>query len=266
MKYALVNGQRREAERGLKGECQFDRHPMIPKCGLKRRPYWAHRAGYTCDHWWDNETQWHRDWKGLFPIEWQEVVHKSETGERHIADVKTDKGWVFEFQNSPISLAERQSRDAFYSKLIWVVNGTRRPKDLPEFHKVWTEGRPVGANGSLRMIRTSECSLLQEWASCDTPVFFDFGTGTNIWWLLPKCPEGKREYVAAFSHADLVQPHLRGMAQQIDEFAKFLNDFTALVANYVARRRAQTQRPIPQPSYRPYSPQPFLQPRRRYRL
>jgi len=230
MRYALVDGLRREAERGLKGECQFDHHSMIPKCGNKRRPYWAHRAGYACDHWWDNETQWHRDWKSLFPTEWQEVVHKSESGEKHIADVKTDKGWVFEFQNSPISIEERQSRDSFYSKLIWVVNGTRRKKDFPEFAKVWGEGRPIVGKGWLRKVRISECPLLQEWANCDTPVFFDFGTGENILWLLPKCRDGKREHIAIFTRPNLVQPHLEGKDQEIDEFAKFLKDFSALVS------------------------------------
>lgn len=259
MKYALVNGLRREAERGLKGQCQFDGHPMIPRCGNKRMPHWAHQANFTCDHWWDNETQWHRDWKNLFPVEWQEVVHKAPSGEKHIADVKTDQGWIFEFQNSPITVAERQSRDAFYSKLIWIVNGTRREKDLPEFAKAWKEGRQVGANGSLRLIRISECSLLQEWASCDTPVFFDFGTGTNIFWLLPKCPEGKREFVAVFSRDNLVQPHLKGMAQQIDEFAKFLQDFSSLISNYKAQLQGQSRQTIPQPNYRPYRPQGFLQ-------
>jgi len=53
-----------------------------------------------CDNWWENETQWHRDWKNHFPVEWQEVVQIAEDGEKHIADVKTSEGWVVEFQHS----------------------------------------------------------------------------------------------------------------------------------------------------------------------
>lgn len=228
MKYALVEGLRREAEHGLKGECQFDRHPMIPKCGNKVSPYWSHRAEFTCDVWWENETQWHRDWKNLFPVDWQEVIHVSPEGERHIADVKTDKGWVFEFQNSPISLAERQSRDSFYSRIIWVVNGTRRVRDLPQFAKAWREARPVGMNSSFRRIDLTATPLLQEWASSEMPVFFDFATGPNIWWLLPRTKRGIRDYVSAFNRQDLIQPHLKGMTHEVDDFANFLREFRSL--------------------------------------
>ena len=52
--------------------------------------HWAHRGSRFCDPWWENETEWHRSWKGQFPVNWQEVVHQAETGEKHIADVKTE--------------------------------------------------------------------------------------------------------------------------------------------------------------------------------
>jgi hypothetical protein len=67
---------------------------MIAKCGQIRVWHWAHRAIRTCDPWWEPETKWHRDWKNQFPEDWQERIHKSEAGERHIADVKTDFGVV----------------------------------------------------------------------------------------------------------------------------------------------------------------------------
>jgi hypothetical protein len=56
-------------------------------------------------------------------VEWREIPHQGD-GERHIADVKTGNGCVLEFQRSPLSVEERGSRDAFYKKLIWVVDGT----------------------------------------------------------------------------------------------------------------------------------------------
>ena len=46
-----------------------------------------------CDPWWENETEWHRAWKDQFPADWQEIVHHAEDGEKHIADVKTDR-WL----------------------------------------------------------------------------------------------------------------------------------------------------------------------------
>src|ERR1041385_5779332 len=124
MKFARVNGQRQEAQPNLSGECCGCGLPVIAKCGNIRVRHWAHRAGGVCDPWWENETEWHRAWKDLFPAECQEVVHHAGDGELHIADVKTHDGWFIEFQPSPISPEERRSREAFYQSLIWVVDGT----------------------------------------------------------------------------------------------------------------------------------------------
>ena len=87
--------------------------------------HWAHKSKKMCDHWWENETQWHRDWKNCFPEEWQEVVHFAEDGEKHIADVKTPSGLVIEFQHSAIKPDEQRSRELFYRNMIWIVDGTR---------------------------------------------------------------------------------------------------------------------------------------------
>jgi hypothetical protein len=83
---------------------------------------------------WERETQWHRDWKNLFPVDWQEIVHKDLTGEKHIADIKTPHGLVVEFQHSHITTKERDSRETFYEHMIWVVDGTRRKTDLEKFN------------------------------------------------------------------------------------------------------------------------------------
>ena len=119
MKFALVNGQRQEARPNLSGKCpnpSCDR-PMVAKCGEVKIWHWAHQGRRFCDPWWENETDWHRAWKDRFPINWQEVVHHAETGEKHIADVKTDRGWVIEFQHSPLEPEERRSRETCYIRL-----------------------------------------------------------------------------------------------------------------------------------------------------
>jgi competence protein CoiA len=89
MKFALVEGERREAKPGLSGKCPVYGHAMIAKCGEHRVHHWAHQANCTCDHWWKPETEWHRDWKNQLPEDWQEIVHQSqsEDGEKHISDV-----------------------------------------------------------------------------------------------------------------------------------------------------------------------------------
>lgn len=44
-------------------------------------------------------------------------------GEIHRADIKSPTGIVIEIQHSPMTDAERQSREAFYGNLVWVIDG-----------------------------------------------------------------------------------------------------------------------------------------------
>ena len=135
MKYALSNTGRIEATPKSIGICQCCGSELVAKCGTQKIWHWAHKGKRNCDHWWENETQWHRDWKDNFPKEWQEVVHLSEDGEKHIADVKTSNGLVVEFQHSAISLKEKLSRETFYKDMIWVVDGRRLERDFQRFYE-----------------------------------------------------------------------------------------------------------------------------------
>src|SRR5687767_1129096 len=175
MKFALLEGQRQEARPNLSGRCPSCERPMVAKCGEERTWHWAHQGSRICDSWWENETEWHRAWKGKFPISWQEVIHSGENGEKHIADVKTDHGWVIEFQHSYLKPEERRARNAFYPKLAWVVDGTRRKRDRSQFLKAWQDGVAVGKNSPVRMVHVDESVLLREWADSQGPTFFDFG-------------------------------------------------------------------------------------------
>ena len=123
MKFALVDGNKTEATRGIKGICPSCGSEVIAKCGEVKINHWAHKGTRICDIWWENETEWHRQWKNNFPNDWQEVVNFDVKGEKHIADVKTDEGWVLEFQHSYLKPEERNSRNEFYSKLVWVIDG-----------------------------------------------------------------------------------------------------------------------------------------------
>ncbi|MBI6764484.1 hypothetical protein YA0059_06325 [Pseudomonas syringae] len=74
----------------------------------------------------ENEGPWHRAWKALFPFEWQEVAAHDAKGEKHIADVKRPDGMVIELQNSPMSIEEMESREAFYGeRMVWIVNAEK---------------------------------------------------------------------------------------------------------------------------------------------
>lgn len=122
MLVALVAGERSPPSPGLKGTCPGCGQPTQAKCGPLKAWHWSHKGRKHCDPWWENETDWHRGWKQCFDLQWQEVLRWDEGGERHTADVKTAAGVVLEFQNSPMTIVEMQSREHFYKDMVWVVN------------------------------------------------------------------------------------------------------------------------------------------------
>jgi competence protein CoiA len=227
MQYALVNGQRRNPESGLRGECQFDGHPMVGRCGPIRAKHWAHLGAYSCDPWWKNKTEWHLTWQEHFPENWREISAFDENGVKHIADVKTDQGWVIEFQNSPIKLEERQSREVFYRKMVWVVNGNRRKNDTKHFIDAVNDG--VRETAKIIRLRWYKGTLLREWTRKTVPVFFDFGEQSRVWWLHHS--DGPM-YVVAFSRTEFIQLHGGGPTQASKTFEKVLEDLRFVFARW----------------------------------
>src|SRR5690606_12234794 len=176
MKFALVNGQRREPQPNLVGKCPGCEKPVVAKCGELRVWHWAHKGCRSCDPWWENETEWHRAWKNQFPTEWQEIIHRADDGERHIADVRTEQGYVIEFQHSYIKPEERQSREDFYRKMLWIVDGTRRSRDKGKFADALVLAARIDGREDLRVSPGAfESLLLRDWGVSKIPVVFDFG-------------------------------------------------------------------------------------------
>lgn len=235
MKIALVNGIRQSAEPGINGKCQYCDRPMTAKCGEQRIWHWAHLGKRICDSWWENETEWHLNWKGCFPDDWREIVHTAPDGTRHIADIKTEHGWVIEFQHSSIKSDERRSRDAFYERLIWVVDGTRRKKDAPQFERAWNDGAAVGSSGLVKKLLIADSILLREWVDSQGPILFDFG-GLGLAWVMPSRREGW-VYVAYFPRDQLVHILQTGLADSGTTFDGLLNQLNALITQYEAQIR-----------------------------
>jgi competence protein CoiA len=125
LQFALLNGERVTAIPGASANCPACGAVMLPKCGPRVMHHWAHGGRRNCDPWWENETEWHREWKDLFPIECREVMHVAPDGEIHRADIKTPTGIYIEVQHSPMSDIERISRERFYENLVWIVDGRR---------------------------------------------------------------------------------------------------------------------------------------------
>lgn len=239
MKFALINGQRQEAQPNLSGQCPSCGQSLIAKCGEIKLWHWAHKGRRTCDPWWENESKWHRTWKGLFPADWQEVVHQANNGEKHIADVKTTHGWVIEFQHSRINPEERRSRNFFYQKLIWVVDGTRRKRDRAQFSNALNDGRLIRSDLPIRRVFCEGCALLQEWKDCNAPVFFDFGGENTLWWRLKGNADGTA-YVAPFSHSEFINILRGGATQTAHDFENFVNDLDKLISAYESNLKTQS--------------------------
>lgn len=212
MKFALVNGDKVEATKGARGLCPSCGSELIAKCGEVNVSHWAHKGNRNCDPWWEPETDWHRSWKDKFPKEWQEVVQRAESGEKHIADVKTESGYVLEFQHSPLSSEERRSRNAFYSRLVWVVDGLKRKRDKLKFRDVLKESiSEIGKPYVCRVRYPDECKLLKEWSDGNALVFFDFqaeidAEQSELWLLIPNMPSG-HAYLSPFSRVKFIELH-----------------------------------------------------------
>lgn len=211
MKFALVNGDRAEATKGTKGLCPSCGSELIARCGESNVNHWAHKGNRNCDPWWENETDWHRSWKGKFSKDWQEI-HFDENGEKHIADVKTRSGYVLEFQHSYLKPEERRSRNAFYRQLVWVVDGTRRKTDKPQFQRILQESTTVIREPLIKRVHfPDECRLLKEWHDSNVLVFFDYQEAkeTNqsmLWFLFPKI-ETTEAYISPFSRQNFIEMH-----------------------------------------------------------
>lgn len=108
------------------------------------------------------ETPWHRNWKKAFPPSYREVTFLDPSlGEIHRADVHTPCGTTLEFQNSPIGLDELKSREAFYPKLCWILNGKkfkgfRILKALPDIDDPKLFGYDFCSTDHLSMIRKAD--------------------------------------------------------------------------------------------------------------
>jgi len=257
MHFARVSGQRQEAQPDLSGECLFCDSPMLAKCGPVRVWHWAHTVHQRCDSWWEPETKWHRDWKDQFLHEWQEVVQVADDGERHIADVKTGDGWVLEFQHSPIKPDERRSREAFYRKLVWVVDGTRRKRDRAQLVRAWDDGVKFRSSPVVRKAYVDDCRLLQEWAESNAPLFFDLGEPERLWWLFGKSGNGW-VYLHPFSRAQFIEWHRSTATEAARQFHEFVTDILPKwIADFESHSRTQ---PL---SWDPLQPRGF---RRRFRF
>ena len=209
MKYALVEGIKKDAEPSLRGVCSYCGSEMIARCGRHKIWHWAHKSRAECDPWWESEGEWHRSWKHHFPTDWQEVVHFDEsTGEKHIADIKNPHGLVIEFQNSTMTQEERQSREKFYKEMIWVVNGNRG--NLTDAYFNMGLSGPIQNDPLAYQISwMGRGKFLENWGEAEAKVYLDFGKDV-VWRLVFYDKKKKIGAVGPLSKTDFIQYCLTG--------------------------------------------------------
>jgi competence protein CoiA len=217
MKYALVDGGRREAMPGLSGKCPDCAAAVVAKCGWVRDWHWAHWRTRDCDRWSEPETEWHRAWKNHFPESWQEISRRSDNGKMHRADVKTKSGVVLEFQHSFLRREEREAREMFYQNMVWVVHGLRK---RAQFFVSLRAAVRVNSKLLILAVHSSECALLRDWEASRVPVYFDFGDSepdetlrfnTPTLWRLTPCGRNSLAYLSPVSKAEFLRAHLEGL-------------------------------------------------------
>ncbi|MBE6221320.1 MAG: hypothetical protein E7127_06770 [Rikenellaceae bacterium] len=182
MKFAIVNNERVEASKGLKGICPVCGESVIAKCGSTKINHWAHKNKHNCDSWKEHETEWHREWKNCFPKEWQEVITTDKnTGEKHIADIKTPDGIVIEFQHSSIDSIEQLSRERHHKELVWVVDCYKK-LDIKRIEKAHIQGEviPIFDQNNIWQIRNGDEYLPKKWYNRDVLVIYDINDKENI--------------------------------------------------------------------------------------
>jgi hypothetical protein len=254
MRFALVNNARCEAAPKLSGRCPLCSADVTAKCGTKRIWHWSHRGKRNCDSWWETETEWHRAWKSLFPLECQEIHHVDERGERHIADIKTLAGLVIEVQHSAIAPAEMDAREEYYKQMVWVVDATRLKKDVLRFQNGARHFSHIG-NGYFITKLPQEC-FPSAWLHRKVPVLFDlealkgFQDGkptenSRLWCLLPDRANGHAvaALVSRRQFAEIAQQRVELVAS---------NQIMKTIREAMLSPRSLTPPPSVLPPYRPW--------------
>jgi hypothetical protein len=192
--------------------------------------------------------------EGPLPSGWQEVPHTAENGERHRADVKTATGLVLEFQHSFLNPHERGAREAFYSKMVWVVDGLRRIRDRAQFFV--SLGRPIYMFSAPPMFAptpffwapSNEGALLRDWKSSRVPVYFDFGDSGQgdkpILWRRHPCGRDGEAYLSPVQKALFLRVHAEGH--------RFEAECTQIVERTVDRLMQLASRPEPLRGFEQY--------------
>lgn len=193
MFYALSEtGERITPVKHGRAICPLCQSEVISKCGDIYCHHWAHKSIKDCDPWSESESEWHLNWKKVFPKDYTEVT-LVRNEKRHRADIVAKDGTVIELQHSPISSEVIRERESFYKDMIWIfdmsdesvlsrfTNLGRLVKTARYYHGGWVNSGESSYHViKWELIDGREFSFA--WHSfrkslliCERPVYFDFG-------------------------------------------------------------------------------------------
>lgn len=162
MLYALVNDERTKPSPGIMGVCPCCRSSVLAKCGQIKTWHWSHVSTDDCDEWWEPESDWHSEWKGMFPESFQEVVVGN-----HRADVRGVTGFVLELQHSSIDPDTISIRELFYDRMAWLFDGREIYDNFSFRHRTSDYGR--------KYVSFRWKHPRRSWITCRKKLYIDFG-------------------------------------------------------------------------------------------
>jgi len=111
-----------------------------------------------------------------------------------------------------------EKRTNFYGQVIWIIDGTRRPTDLIQYERMFSENRAERFDGvDIYTVYCEEARLLKEWGSLGRIVGFDFG-GDNL--CLLTVSQGRSRYLFDFPKAEFAKSITEGSPLPVVQFAK----------------------------------------------
>lgn len=124
MQLASLGDERIEpTQTGQRAVCPGCGEEVLSKCGEIIAWHWAHIGGADCVAS-EGMTQWHKDWQDLTPKAWQEIIGRDIDGAVvHRADIRLPSGLIVEIQRSPISVADIESREDYWKRIVWIRHG-----------------------------------------------------------------------------------------------------------------------------------------------
>lgn len=176
MKFAIVgNNKHQRPTKGVKGFCPVCGEEVLAKCGNIKAHYWSHLANSKCVYK-GNKGEWHLSWQNEFPDDWQEVLLiNPENGEKNLADVRSPKGFILEFQHSHIKEEEKTAREQFYKNMCWVVDGLNWIKIRSYFENRYKDKAEENIVEKFQIDRYDYETIFSfVWASSAVPIFYDF--------------------------------------------------------------------------------------------